>query len=281
MLLSPRLVRVFFVSSLSNLLYFIFFPGTPSFGILNVPLPTGAILVSQILWGSIGWSVGESFGPLSFDKFSSKNIGSCLGAAFAAQDIGLPRVMLFIGDGSLWVIMTPTKLIWITNSNYSQLTVQELSPMIRKGLKPIIFILNNKGYTIERYIRGKDRYICSFRWCYRFSAEFLLENIMMFLIGSGLTFWTRWTTARNSKLLAILSTTKLNSATFLTMLRLLKPARYRLLKLSWRLLMPPRAWKGKSWWWRKVIHIATNSLYCTYKNHHLYLYVFRLLHLSW
>jgi len=29
--------------------------------------------------------------------------------------------------------------------------------MIRKGLKPIIFILNNKGYTIERYIRGKNR----------------------------------------------------------------------------------------------------------------------------
>ena len=42
--------------------------------------------------------------------------------------------------------------------NYSQLTVQELSSMIRKGLKPIIFILNNKGYTIERYIHGKNRY---------------------------------------------------------------------------------------------------------------------------
>jgi pyruvate decarboxylase len=30
--------------------------------------------------------------------------------------------------------------------------------MIRKGLKPIIFVLNNKGYTIERYIHGKNRY---------------------------------------------------------------------------------------------------------------------------
>ena len=78
-----------------------FFPGTANFGILDVPLPTGAILVSQILWGSIGWSAGESFGPLSFDKFLNKGIGSCLGAAFAARDIGLPRVMLFIGDGSL------------------------------------------------------------------------------------------------------------------------------------------------------------------------------------
>ena len=36
----------------------IFFSGTANFGILDVPLPNGAILVSQILWGSIGWSVG-------------------------------------------------------------------------------------------------------------------------------------------------------------------------------------------------------------------------------
>ena len=43
-------------------------------------------------------------------------------------------------------------------SDYSQLTVQEISSIIRKGLKPIIFILNNKGYTIERYIHGKNRY---------------------------------------------------------------------------------------------------------------------------
>jgi pyruvate decarboxylase len=37
------------------------------------------------------------------------------------------------------------------------MTVQELSVMIRSGVKPIIFVLNNSGYTIERYINGKDR----------------------------------------------------------------------------------------------------------------------------
>jgi pyruvate decarboxylase len=45
------------------------FLGTANFGILDVPLPTDAILISQILWGSIGWSVGKSFRPLSFDSF--------------------------------------------------------------------------------------------------------------------------------------------------------------------------------------------------------------------
>ncbi|KAJ3504907.1 hypothetical protein NLJ89_g7695 [Agrocybe chaxingu] len=96
--------------------------GTANFGILDVPLPSRAVLVNQILWGSIGWSVG-----------------STLGAALAAKDVGMERVILFVGDGSL------------------QLSVQEISPMIRKGLKPIIFVLNNKGYSIERYIHGKYR----------------------------------------------------------------------------------------------------------------------------
>ncbi|KAF9481222.1 pyruvate decarboxylase THI3 [Pholiota conissans] len=96
--------------------------GTANFGILDVPLPEGSILVNQILWGSIGWSVG-----------------SCLGAALAARDVGMERVILFVGDGSL------------------QLTVQELSPMIKSGLRPIIFVLNNRGYSIERYIHGKHR----------------------------------------------------------------------------------------------------------------------------
>ena len=39
---------------------------------------------------------------------------------------------------------------------YSQLTIQELSVMLHAGLKPIIFVLNNDGYTIERYLHGKE-----------------------------------------------------------------------------------------------------------------------------
>ncbi|KAM6494211.1 pyruvate decarboxylase [Amanita muscaria] len=96
--------------------------GTSNFGILDVPLPRGSKLVNQILWGSIGWS-----------------LGSAVGAALAARECGLGRTILFIGDGSM------------------QLTVQELSTMIRDGTTPIIFLLNNSGYTIERCIHGKDR----------------------------------------------------------------------------------------------------------------------------
>ncbi len=58
--------------------------GTSSFGILDVPLPDQSVFVTQVLWGSIGYTVG-----------------STLGAALAARDIGLGRTILFIGDGSL------------------------------------------------------------------------------------------------------------------------------------------------------------------------------------
>uniref|UniRef100_A0A060TB88 ARAD1D26004p n=1 Tax=Blastobotrys adeninivorans TaxID=409370 RepID=A0A060TB88_BLAAD len=97
--------------------------GTSSFGIIQTKFPKNTIGISQILWGSIGYSVGSTFG-----------------AAMAAQEIDENRrVILFVGDGSL------------------QLTVTEISSMIRWGLKPYLFILNNDGYTIERLIHGEKQ----------------------------------------------------------------------------------------------------------------------------
>lgn len=96
--------------------------GTANFGIWDTRFPPGVTALSQVLWGSIGWSVG-----------------ACQGAALAAKDMGSDRrTVLFVGDGSF------------------QLTAQELSTMIRRGLKPIIFVICNDGYTIERFIHGMD-----------------------------------------------------------------------------------------------------------------------------
>jgi len=96
--------------------------GTSSFGMMDVQLPADATFVSQVLWGSIGYSVGAT-----------------LGCALAAREMGLGRTILFVGDGSL------------------QLTVQEISTMMKENLHPIIFVLNNKGYTIEKAIHGPHR----------------------------------------------------------------------------------------------------------------------------
>lgn len=94
--------------------------GTSGFGINQSTFPNNCVGISQVLWGSIGFTGG-----------------AVLGAAFAAEEIDpKKRVILFIGDGSL------------------QLTVQELSTCIRWNLKPYLFVLNNDGYTIERLIHG-------------------------------------------------------------------------------------------------------------------------------
>ncbi|TKY89645.1 hypothetical protein EX895_001430 [Sporisorium graminicola] len=96
--------------------------GTSSFGMLEAKLPAQTRWVSQVLWGSIGWSVGAT-----------------LGVALAARELQLGRTHLFVGDGSL------------------QLTVQEIATMIKHGLTPYLFVLNNDGYEIERQIHGPQR----------------------------------------------------------------------------------------------------------------------------
>jgi TPP-dependent 2-oxoacid decarboxylase len=78
----------------------------------NMHLPKGSSYHVQMQYGSIGWSVGAT-----------------LGVALASKPD--TRVIALIGDGSF------------------QMTAQELSTMIRYQVNPIIFLMNNGGYTIE------------------------------------------------------------------------------------------------------------------------------------
>ncbi|GAB1317275.1 hypothetical protein MFIFM68171_07485 [Madurella fahalii] len=107
--------------------------GTSNFGIWDTKFPPGVTGVTQILWGSIGWSVGAA-----------------QGAALAAKDMGVDRrTVLFVGDGSF------------------QLTAQEVSTMIRHNLKVTIFLIYNEGFTIERFIHGMEaEYNNISRWNY-------------------------------------------------------------------------------------------------------------------
>ena len=88
--------------------------GVSLFSAAEMLMPEGATFLGQTFYGSIGYTVGAT-----------------LGACMAAQD---RRSVLFVGDGAF------------------QVTCQDLSTMIRYHLKPIIFLLNNDGYTIERVI---------------------------------------------------------------------------------------------------------------------------------
>jgi len=92
--------------------------GTANAGLSGLTLPVTAKYLVQPIWGSIGYT-----------------LPALLGSMLAAPQ---RRHLLFIGDGSI------------------QLTIQELSTLLREGLKPVIFILNNGGYTIERLIMGEN-----------------------------------------------------------------------------------------------------------------------------
>ena len=83
-------------------------------GVCQIKFPNDTELHTQTLWGSIGWATPAAFGTSIADPNS--------------------RVILFTGEGS------------------HQLTAMELGSMLRYGVKPIILVLNNSGYTIERML---------------------------------------------------------------------------------------------------------------------------------
>lgn len=89
--------------------------GTVSMGMAFTRLPQGATFQNQTLWGSIGWATPAA-----------------VGAALAAGSDR--RVVLITGEGS------------------HQLTAQEISQLGRLGLRPVVFVLNNSGYLIERLL---------------------------------------------------------------------------------------------------------------------------------
>lgn len=99
--------------------------GTPSSGGRDFVLPASTTLLNSSIWLSIGYM-----------------LGACAGAALAQREMMAEgsrpkgRTILFEGDGSL------------------QMSAQAISDMIRNRLDVTIFIINNDGYTIERYIHG-------------------------------------------------------------------------------------------------------------------------------
>lgn len=118
--------------------------GTSFFGGYTMTLPKNSKFIGQPLWGSIGYT-----------------LGALLGSQLADEE---RRNILLIGDGSL------------------QLTVQTLSTMIRENIKPVIFCINNDGYTVERMIHGEEAVYNDIKmWNYRslpsvFGAENEVET---------------------------------------------------------------------------------------------------------
>lgn len=104
-------------------------------GILNffppmLNFPRNARWYNQLLWASIGWATPALFGAM--------------------------------------VAKPSRRMILLTGEGAHQLTIQSVSNMFYYNLKPIIFVLNNSGYTIERILSKdpKDAYNNIIPWAY-------------------------------------------------------------------------------------------------------------------
>lgn len=101
--------------------------GTSFYGMAGHRLPSGVTFIGQPLWASIGYT-----------------LPAALGAGLSDRD---RRPVLLIGDGA------------------AQLTIQELGTFSREGLAPVVVVVDNDGYTVERAIHGENaRYNDIVRW---------------------------------------------------------------------------------------------------------------------
>jgi TPP-dependent 2-oxoacid decarboxylase len=92
--------------------------GTSFYGMATHRLPDDVVFIGQPLWASIGYT-----------------LPALLGACLASPG---RRGVLLIGDGA------------------AQMTVQELSSVLRSGITATVVIVDNDGYTVERAIHGPD-----------------------------------------------------------------------------------------------------------------------------
>ena len=106
--------------------------GSCTFESVKLSLPQKADYIGQAFYASMGFG-----------------IPAALGAKFAAPP---RRPVVFVGDGAF------------------QMTGQELSTIIRYGQNPVVFLLNNDGYQVERAIYD-NAYNDIIMWDYTLLAE--------------------------------------------------------------------------------------------------------------
>ncbi len=102
--------------------------GDSWFNASKLRLPGGAAFEIQMHYASIGWSVGATLGVCAALSTEDQ---ACSSAAKNGASDPTKRPVVFCGDGAF------------------QMTMQEVSTIVRYGFSPLIFVLNNGGYTVE------------------------------------------------------------------------------------------------------------------------------------
>lgn len=110
------------------------------FGAIDLRLPSNTMFLGPAYYTSMGYG-----------------IPACIGANIKNPDV---RPIVIVGDGAF------------------QMTGHEISCYVKYGLKPIVFLINNKGYTTQRYLK-EGSYNEIQNWNYHLITD---------LVGDGLGF---------------------------------------------------------------------------------------------
>ncbi|KAJ4983460.1 thiamine pyrophosphate enzyme [Stagonosporopsis vannaccii] len=125
--------------------------GTSGYGVREMRTPSNVRIFAPVTWLSIGYMLPAAQGA----ALAQRHMLAQTGRGGVNGEAKSGRTILFIGDGSL------------------QMTVQEISTLIRHNLDIIIVVLNNDGYTIERAIHGlKESYNDVAAWRYLDAPRF-------------------------------------------------------------------------------------------------------------
>jgi indolepyruvate decarboxylase len=130
------------------------------FARMNEFLTDDSIVIADIgdsLFGAADLTIHRRTEFLSPAYYTSMGfaVPAALGAQIARRKL---RPIVFVGDGAF------------------QMTGQELSTIVRHGLNPIIFVLNNKGYATERFIQDGP-YNDVHEWAYHVWPSVLREGL--------------------------------------------------------------------------------------------------------
>jgi len=126
---------------------------------MNSYLDESSIVVADIgdsLFGSADLTIhrGTEFLSPAYYTAMGFAVPAAIGAQANRTDL---RPIVFVGDGAF------------------QMTGMELSTAVKYGLNPIVFVLNNKGYTTERYIH-EGPYNDIHEWAYHLLPQILRKG---------------------------------------------------------------------------------------------------------
>lgn len=136
-------------------------------GFAGIKLPDNVMVHTQTLWGSIGWATPAAFG-----------------ACIALKDSR--RVILFTGEGS------------------HQLTAAEIGNIMHHNLRPVVIVLNNGGYTIERILSNSpdDSFNDIIPWNYSKLPKVFEGNAKIYKAETDKEFDTALKSARQQNVLS-------------------------------------------------------------------------------